>query len=127
MSEKPAVRTDLAAEALKLRLENAEKTDALPGVEAEETNEEGFAVTTVRVLDENGAKELCKPIGNYVTVAFDALLRREEVPSPALRACSPDTSVRCWTCGRTSACWSWGWEILPSPRTRSGRRRSPPF
>lgn len=82
MREMQTVRTDLADEARELRLENGDKADAMPGVEAVETTEQGFAVTTVRVLDESGAKELCKPVGNYVTVAFDALLRREEDAFP---------------------------------------------
>ncbi len=81
MRDKPAVRTDLAAEARELWRERAE-ADALPGVEFSEEIEQGFAVTTLRVLDENAAKVLCKPLGNYVTVAFDALLRREEDAFP---------------------------------------------
>ncbi len=85
MRDKPAVRTDLAAEARELWRERAE-ADALPGVEFSEEIEQGFAVTTLRVLDENGAKVLCKPIGNYVTVAFDALLRREEDAFPRAAA-----------------------------------------
>ena len=83
MREIPSVRTDLAVEARELRRENAAETDALPGVEAEERSERGFPVTILRVLDENGSKELCKPVGSYVTVAFDALLRREEASFPA--------------------------------------------
>lgn len=85
MLDKPAVRTDLAAEARELWRENTD-ADALPGVEYFEENEQGFSVTTLRVLDERGAKELCKPIGNYVTVAFDALLRREEDAFPRAAA-----------------------------------------
>lgn len=78
MQNSRAVRTDLAAEAHALRLENGAGADSVPGVSAEESQESGFAVTTVRVLNEIGANELCKPIGSYVTVSFDALLRREE-------------------------------------------------
>ena len=78
MQNSRAVRTDLAAEAHALRLENAAGAGSVPGVSVEESQESGFAVTTVRVLNEFGAKELCKPIGSYVTVSFDALLRREE-------------------------------------------------
>ncbi len=86
MRDKPAVRTDLAAEARELWRERAAAADALEGVEVVETDEQGFAVTTLRVLDENGAKELCKPIGSYVTVSFDALLRREEDAFPRAAA-----------------------------------------
>ena len=73
-----AIRTDLAAEARELWRESAEETDTIPGVEAFDTEEQGFRVTTVRVLNEQGEKELCKPIGEYVTIELDALLRREE-------------------------------------------------
>lgn len=72
------IRTDLAAEARELWREGAEKTDAIPGVEAFDTEEQGFRVTTVRILDERGEDELCKPKGEYVTIELDALLRREE-------------------------------------------------
>ena len=77
-----AIRTDLAAEARELWRENQGEKEALPGVEVTETVEQGFAVTALRVLDKRASEELCKPIGNYVTVAFDALLRREEDAFP---------------------------------------------
>ena len=73
----PSKRTDLASEARELWRSGARETDELPGVEASETEEQGFPVTTVRVLDERGETELCKPIGEYVTVELDALTRRE--------------------------------------------------
>lgn len=81
-----AIRTDLAAEARELWRENQGEKEALPGVEVTETVEQGFAVTALRVLDERASEELCKPIGNYVTVAFDALLRREEDAFPRAAA-----------------------------------------
>ena len=86
MHEISAARTDLAAEARQLWRERARETDTLPGVEAEDTVEQGFAVSTLRVLDERAANELCKPIGNYVTVSFDALLRREQDAFPRAAA-----------------------------------------
>lgn len=80
--EYSAKRTDLALEARELWRRSAEETGAIPGVEAFESRENGYAVTTVRVLDENGEKELCKPIGEYVTIELTALLRREEDAFP---------------------------------------------
>ncbi|MBR4057768.1 MAG: GPR endopeptidase [Oscillospiraceae bacterium] len=71
-------RTDLAVEARELWRRSAADTDALAGVEAFESQEEGFGVTTVQVLNEEGQKKLCKPIGEYVTIEIGALLRREE-------------------------------------------------
>ncbi len=82
MREQAASRTDLALEARELCQRDAGETSALPGVEAQESVEQGFAVTTVGVLDDRGAEELCKPIGRYVTVCFDALLRREQDAFP---------------------------------------------
>ena len=71
-------RTDLAVEARELWRRSASDTDALAGVEAFENMEDGFGVTTVNVLNEEGQGKLCKPIGEYVTVEIGALLRREE-------------------------------------------------
>lgn len=45
---------------------------------AEETERRGFAVTEVHVLDVAGENALCKPIGDYYTLALDPLLRRED-------------------------------------------------
>ena len=72
------VRTDLAMEAHELWRESADETTELLGVEATEQTRGNFKVTTVRITNEDGARELAKPIGNYVTFEFDALLRREE-------------------------------------------------
>lgn len=75
---KPQIRTDLAAEARELWRENAAETDTLPGVEASQSSEQGFGVTSVHVLDETGENALCKPIGKYITIELDSMLRREE-------------------------------------------------
>lgn len=71
-------RTDLAVEAHELWKESAGKTTRLPGVKAEKGEREGFQTTAVTVLDETGAAALGKPVGRYVTVELDGLLRREE-------------------------------------------------
>lgn len=71
-------RTDLALEAKKLWEESAEENTALEGVEARDGEREGFHITTVRILNETGAKALGKPVGNYVTLLLDGLARREE-------------------------------------------------
>ena len=72
------VRTDLAVEAKEIWKESAEKTTELKGVKSRETEENGYAITTVEILDENGEKALGKPIGTYVTVEIDKLIRRED-------------------------------------------------
>lgn len=73
-----ARRTDLAMEAKNLWEESAEDNTALEGVEARDSEREGFQVTTVRILNEKGARALNKPVGNYVTLLLDGLARREE-------------------------------------------------
>lgn len=69
--------TDLALEAHELWQQSTEKTTSLPGVQAEDSFAEGFAVHTVRILDQEGASALGKPIGRYITLELDGLLRRE--------------------------------------------------
>ena len=71
-------RTDLALEAREIWRENASEQTQLNGVKARDKTVEGFKVTTVEILDEEGAEELCKPIGTYITVELDAFINREE-------------------------------------------------
>ncbi len=71
-------RTDLALEAKELWQESAGETTRLPGVEARESTREGFAVTTVHILDRQGQDALGKPPGRYITLTLDGLQRREE-------------------------------------------------
>ncbi len=65
-------RTDLAAEEL------PQDGGELPGVRSRSYEKEGFLVTDVQVLDEQGADKLCKPIGTYLTLDMDSFFRREE-------------------------------------------------
>ncbi len=71
-------RTDLAMEAKALWEEEAEKKTELEGVEAFDGEREGFQTTTVRILNEEGAAALGKPVGTYVSLLLDGLARREE-------------------------------------------------
>lgn len=68
------IRTDLAVEARALCAEDT----ALPGVRATERECRGFHITTVEVLDREGERALGKPVGKYVTLELDGLVRREE-------------------------------------------------
>ena len=70
------LRTDIAAEDL------PQDGGELPGVSARTQERDGFHVTTVRVLDETGQKELCKPVGTYVTMDLESFFRREEESFP---------------------------------------------
>lgn len=65
-------RTDLAAEQRELTAGAGE----LKGVRAAAEQRGGFDVTTVEILDEEGALSLCKPIGKYVTLGLEPLMCR---------------------------------------------------
>lgn len=71
-------RTDLAVEAHQLWSESAETETKLPGVRARDAEREGYKVTTVEILDQQGADALGKPVGTYVTLDLSGLARREE-------------------------------------------------
>ena len=71
-------RTDLAVEARELWAQSAEKETRLEGVEARDSEREGYQVTTVKILNEQGATALGKPVGTYVTLELSGLHRREE-------------------------------------------------
>lgn len=65
-------RTDLAVEQRELTAGAGE----LKGVRAETQQRGGFDITTVEILDEEGARSLCKPIGKYVTLGLEPLMCR---------------------------------------------------
>ena len=69
-------RTDLATEEL------PQNGGELPGVKSRQYEQNGFSVTDVEVLDEQGATSLCKPVGRYLTVDVDSFFRREEDSFP---------------------------------------------
>ena len=73
-----AIRTDLAEEAHALWREGAGETTRLPGVRARDEETEGFPVTRVEILDEEGETALGKPRGIYLTLDITAFWRREE-------------------------------------------------
>lgn len=72
-------RTDLALEARELQQGEGR---ALPGVESEDTETQGFPLTTVRVTGEEGAHALGKPVGVYHTLDLTGVGRREERAFP---------------------------------------------
>lgn len=73
-----AYRTDLAMESLEISRRQAQNAGALSGVRSREREVEGFSVTSVEILDEQGAAQIGKPVGIYETFCLDALMRREE-------------------------------------------------
>jgi len=70
-------RTDLALEARELWQESADQTTRLSGVKAVKTRREGYPVTRVEILDEEGAKTLGKPKGRYLTVDLTSYWQRK--------------------------------------------------
>jgi spore protease len=72
------IRTDLALEAKELWRESADETTKLSGVEAYDETRGSFKINTVKILDEEGERQLGKPRGTYVTIELDGLIRREE-------------------------------------------------
>lgn len=60
------VRTDLALEAAERHFSSPEEAPA--GCEAARTEQDGFAVHELRVMNEEGARAVGKPCGRYVTV-----------------------------------------------------------
>lgn len=84
----------MALEAREIWKQSAEETTKLEGVKVEESNREGFSVTAVRILNETGAQALGKPVGNYVTIELDGLIRREQDGFPrAVRALAAELSA----------------------------------
>lgn len=51
---------------------------ALPGVWARERERRGIRTTTVRILNDEGARQLHKPVGTYLTLELTALAQREK-------------------------------------------------
>jgi spore protease len=58
MKNRSNIRTDLAVEARELWNESADRKTALKGVEARDGMTEGYKTTVVKILDENGEREL---------------------------------------------------------------------
>lgn len=69
-------RTDLAAEDL------PQDGGTLPGVTSETQEQDGFQITCVRILNEEGESSLCKPIGTYITMDLESFFRRDEDSFP---------------------------------------------
>ena len=72
-----AKRTDLALEARELWQESAEKTTRLNGVKAARQRTEGYPVTRVDILDEQGEQALGKPRGTYRTIDLTTFWQRK--------------------------------------------------
>lgn len=70
-------RTDLALESVE-NLKKAKNFSSLDGVEAKNSQREGFAVTAIHITNEAGSRAIGKPIGHYTTIDLRPYFRREE-------------------------------------------------
>lgn len=64
------VRTDLAVEAQEIYSQNNKSSKEIEGIEVSEKENDGIKVTTVKVIDEKGEKNIGKPMGNYITISI---------------------------------------------------------
>lgn len=62
------VRTDLALEASEICKKGKNLSGEIEGIEVTKKEKEGIKVTTVKVVNETGEKNLGKPIGSYITI-----------------------------------------------------------
>ena len=90
-------RTDLAGEAHRLWQRQADQTAALPGVKAREEQVKGLSLTSVEILNAEGARALQKPPGRYYCFHLPESPRRSaagfvpavELLSELIRRCLP--------------------------------------
>ena len=66
-------RTDLAMEEQELWRRSAGEQTELSGVWARTNERRGIRTTVVKILDENGVRQLRKPVGTYLTLELGAL------------------------------------------------------
>lgn len=70
-------RTDLALEAKEIWQEGVEKTTKLSGVKASKKKLEGYALTKVEILNQQGEAALGKPQGTYLTLDLTTFWQRK--------------------------------------------------
>ena len=66
-------RTDLAVERTEILKKVKKLQDTIDGIESEEEVKENVKITRVKVINENGAQAIGKPIGNYITLDIEGL------------------------------------------------------
>ncbi|MGI6113184.1 MAG: GPR endopeptidase [Mahellales bacterium] len=72
-----SIRTDLAVEARELYKEDQKRE--VPGVEVNVINKGEVTVTKVSITNEEGANNMGKPIGNYITIEAPRLRERDRI------------------------------------------------
>ncbi len=78
-------RTDLADERRDIYKKANKLEDEIPGVETEQNKDEDICTTRVKIISEEGANALGKPIGTYITIDIKNLkiAQREEIEKAA--------------------------------------------
>lgn len=72
-----SVRTDLAVEARELYRKDSGRE--VPGVEVDTDNDgEGINIATVKIVDNDGAKIMGKPVGTYITMEVQGIKHYDE-------------------------------------------------
>ncbi|MDI3310477.1 MAG: GPR endopeptidase [Thermoanaerobacterium sp.] len=69
------IRTDLAVEARELY--KGGQAGEIPGVLVDESQDDGIKIVKVSILDDDGAKTMGKPIGDYITIEAPDLKYRD--------------------------------------------------
>lgn len=75
-------RTDLAREAVDQIRKHLQVQQPPAGIRTEETTDDGFPVYAVAIETAEGAKQLGRPIGQYVTIEIDDVLAHAENAFP---------------------------------------------
>ena len=66
-------RTDLADERTDIYKKNNNIINDIEGIETTVREEENIKITEVKVVNENGANSIGKPIGSYITIDIKKL------------------------------------------------------
>lgn len=107
------IRTDLAVEEQERLTEEAER---IKGVILEEDEEPpDVHITRVRILDEEGARVMGKPVGTYLTLNPAVCPRRMRIITGTCRRSLRRSWKNCCQKGGT-ACWWRDWAITMLPR-----------
>lgn len=75
-------RTDLAREAVDQIRSHSHSQNGLGGIRTTETTDDGFPVYAVAIETPEGAKQLGRPVGQYVTIEIDDVLSHAENAFP---------------------------------------------
>lgn len=86
-------RTDLALEAREVWEENTHEQTKLRGVWARDADVNGFRVSRVKILNEEGERALGKPVGSYTTIELEGISRHDtEIFSKAITTVARELS-----------------------------------